>query len=913
METIHRFSSLRERLDHAFLADKLRDAKSYKRIAGYFRSSILELVGEEIGNIPNVRIVCNSELDPHDIIVSQAAREAALKERWNQIPIETEALLYRAQYQKLYQLLVSGRVKIKVVPKSTVFVHGKAGVIELADGNKTCFLGSVNESLAAFSKNHEILWEDTSPEGCNWVEQEFEMLWERGYDLPEAIITEVRRIGERIEVRFDELAPNEIPAAAMVESPIYRGGEQLQPWQRSFVSTFLQHRTVYGKARLLIADEVGLGKTLSLATAALVASLLGDGPVLILCPATLTFQWQAEINDRLGVPAAVWASNAKQWIDPSGRALPSRGVEDIARCPFQIAIVSTGLIVHGADEALALASLKFGTIILDEAHKARLRGGLGKSPEPNNLLSFMRDVARNTRHVLLGTATPIQTTVRELWDLLAMLNQGAEFVMGRDYVSSWINWEETHPVIIGNAGVTDEETAWNLLKAPLPSRDTPMMDADARQLIRVIRNDLQIPDATFFTDAGVTALGRMTRSLDLRRILDTDFFRRNNPFIRHVVIRRREILEREGLLEKIAVSVHPDPHARQGRYPGVVFEGLGLMTNHSFELAYAAAEGFVTELGKRTKGAQLLRSVFLQRICSSFESGRLTVSRMLKKQLDAHQDDELQREEQKVLDTLTDKEMELLRTIQDELSRGEAVDPKLNAVKLFLQQFRSDGQTWAEWGCIVFSQYYDTANWVALELSTVFPDRTVAVYAGSGKSGLYRENRFVNVDRDHIKKLVKEREVSLVVATDAACEGLNLQTLGTLINIDLPWNPARLEQRLGRIKRFGQARKTVDMLNLTYHATRDEDVYAKISERLRDRFDIFGGLPDCIEDDWIEDFEGFAALADTHLHMREQVTNIFESTWAQTMNPDGERWDECSRVLSRKDVYEMMSRPWGRR
>src|SRR5438034_10017849 len=53
------------------------------------------------------------------------------------------------------------------------------------------------------------------------------------------------------------------------------------------------------------------------------------------------------------------------------------------------------------------------------------------------------------------------------------------------------------------------------------------------------------------------------------------------------------------------------------------------------------------------------------------------------------------------------------------------------------------------------------------------------------------------------------RDIRLVVATDAACEGLNLQTLGTLINVDLPWNPSRLEQRLGRIKRFRSEERRV--------------------------------------------------------------------------------------------------------
>jgi len=54
MNTLNRFSSRRERLDHAFLAQRLKGAKSYRRIAGYFRSSIFELVGEEIAAIPKV-------------------------------------------------------------------------------------------------------------------------------------------------------------------------------------------------------------------------------------------------------------------------------------------------------------------------------------------------------------------------------------------------------------------------------------------------------------------------------------------------------------------------------------------------------------------------------------------------------------------------------------------------------------------------------------------------------------------------------------------------------------------------------------------------------------------------------------------------------------------------------------------
>ncbi len=81
----------------------------------------------------------------------------------------------------------------------------------------------------------------------------------------------------------------------------------------------------------------------------------------------------------------------------------------------------------------------------------------------------------------------------------------------------------------------------------------------------------------------------------------------------------------------------------------------------------------------------------------------------------------------------------------------------------------------------------------------MLPGEPVGVYAGTGKSGLFRGDDFASVEREDLKAAVKKREIRLLVATDAACEGLNLQTLGTLINVDLPWNPSRLEQRLGRI------------------------------------------------------------------------------------------------------------------
>jgi superfamily II DNA/RNA helicase len=234
-------------------------------------------------------------------------------------------------------------------------------------------------------------------------------------------------------------------------------------------------------------------------------------------------------------------------------------------------------------------------------------------------------------------------------------------------------------------------------------------------------------------------------------------------------------------------------------------------------------------------------------------------------------------------------------------------DPKLRAIRYYLKE-----EGWLELGCIIFSQYYDTARWVADALAAELPGETIGLYAGADRSRLYREGQAVGIAREALKRMVADHDIRIMVATDAACEGLNLQTLGTLINVDLPWNPTRLEQRIGRIKRFGQARSTVDMLNLVHQGTVDETVYERLSERMRNRYDLFGGLPDTIKDDWIEDIETLGEKMDQYIEERRQATG-FDLRYNDTIKPSDDAWRDCAAVLARRDFENLMRQGWRRR
>ena len=76
------------------------------------------------------------------------------------------------------------------------------------------------------------------------------------------------------------------------------------------------------------------------------------------------------------------------------------------------------------------------------------------------------------------------------------------------------------------------------------------------------------------------------------------------------------------------------------------------------------------------------------------------------------------------------------------------------------------------------------------------------------------------------------------------------------------------------------------MLNLVYHGTQDEQVYRAISRRMKDRYDIFGGLPDAIEDDWIESAEKLEEMMDSYIHLRQAARDVFELRYQDTIRAD---------------------------
>jgi superfamily II DNA or RNA helicase len=135
---------------------------------------------------------------------------------------------------------------------------------------------------------------------------------------------------------------------------------------------------------------------------------------------------------------------------------------------------------------------------------------------------------------------------------------------------------------------------------------------------------------------------------------------------------------------------------------------------------------------------------------------------------------------------------------------------------------------------IIFSEHRDTLNYLHQKIAGVMGDTStdsiVTIHGGTHRDERRRLQALFRSDPD----------IRVLVATDAAGEGVNLQNANLMVNYDLPWNPNRLEQRFGRIHRIGQ-QEVCHLWNLVAKETREGDVYFRLLEKLRVESDALNG------------------------------------------------------------------------
>ena len=873
-----------------FYVPALEDAERYDRLTGYFNAGALALAARGIeGLVRNggrMRLVVGCTLGPPEIEAIE--RGEALREQVDKhltsLPLAPPDADAADALELLAWMVGRGHLDVKVavpcdgggrpIHDSAIF-HEKAGIIEDRVGNRIAWTGSLNETAAGWRRNWESISVYTSwgpePERVNGEERNFARLWAGQsarvivLDVPEAMRLDLMRF-----------MPDDLPArlrgagAGQADRPGGDAGQPEPPPQppprptpidrRNFVWAFIREAPGLGRGgarvgeataavipwphqvraferlysdwppKLLIADEVGLGKTIQAGMLLRQAWLSGRAKrILVLAPKAIVGQWQIELREKFNLNWPIYdGRKLVRYPSPALRGQHEREVERSEWHREPVVIASSHLMRrHDRAAALLEEAEPWDLVVLDEAHHARRRSaGAAREGGPNALLALMRTLKDRTQGLVLLTATPMQVHPIELWDLLNLLGLPPEWTA--DAFLRFFD-DVDHPSPSPEA----MERMAELFRAVERDRGEVTSDAASRliglsalktrKVLRALRDPAGIPRRQLETAERRAALAIM----------------RGYTPIRHLVSRHtRELLRRyfeAGMLTtRIAKRQVEDRFIDMTAVEQDIYEAVEDYIASTWNQASAterSAVGFVM-------------TIYRRRLASSFRALRSTLERHLDAiesdgqaqlvGLDEDTPDDETADEIPDAEEVAEIERQALAAeeqadIERLLDRIRACPPdsKLTALKEALAKVREGGYEQA----MVFTQYTDTMDFLRDELRR---DGGMQLMCFSGRGGEIptADGAWRRIGRDDAKRRFRLGEADVLLCTDAAAEGLNFQFCGALVNYDMPWNPMRVEQRIGRIDRLGQRHPVIRIVNLHYEGTVETDVYRALRSRI---------------------------------------------------------------------------------
>lgn len=528
---------------------------------------------------------------------------------------------------------------------------------------------------------------------------------------------------------------------------------------------------------LLIADEVGLGKTIE---AGLIWTELRSRydmrRLLVVCPAVLREKWRDELYEKMGVEANIVDSQEV-----------FRHLQDTERRRRGFALIASlqGLRPGGdwekeKDPTTQTLSTKLAhflreneneerlidLLVIDEAHYLR-----NPETQTNQLGQLLRNVSE---YYVFLTATPLHTQNQNLFSLLHLLDPDT-FLRLSDFSDIL---EANRPLIKARDYVLSSTSSKEELIALLDNaRNHPLLRG-SQQLANLCLELTQLTDISSYE----------TRTHIAYRL-------ENINLLGHTVTRtrKRDVKEKRVIREPYSFPINLTPAERS-------FYDL------------------VTEVTKKYADEQGINQQFLlstpQRQVSSSMVASLRNWKQKKWELDAWEEEESDLES--LLGPLT---QQIVKRIPQEVDLGdlEVYDSKYQRLKEDLAEFFSQQPSEK---IVLFSAFHATLDYLE------------ECFQKDGFSTLVLKGGQRESKHETIARFRDPMGPSILLSSEVGGEGVDLQFSRVIINYDLPWNPMRVEQRIGRIDRLGQKAEKVSIWNLFYNDTIDSRIYERLYERL---------------------------------------------------------------------------------
>ncbi len=519
-----------------------------------------------------------------------------------------------------------------------------------------------------------------------------------------------------------DLNPHQIEAAAFALSALPTGGA-------------------------VLADEVGLGKTVEAGLVLAQLAAEGRGRILILVPSSLRAQWRDELRSKFALDSEVVDGERARAAEKHGLRLNPFDTGGIVICSHQFAALR-------ADQ---LERVPWDLAVIDEAH--RLRNAYKRDHKTGQAL---RKALRKCPKLLL-TATPLQNDLMELLGLTAFIDDAL------------LGPEEAFRLQYATGEMTEEKAA------DLQARLAPVV-------VRTLRR--QVKEYVKFT---------------ARRSLVEDFA--PTPREQELYDRVSEYLRRE--------DTYAIPPGRRALF---VLVYRKILASSSFALSHTL-EKLADALDEKLAGAECAAQASLELELAGFEDELEELPE------DAY---DYQSPSGPVAVAKMKAELQELRDCA-RLARGITSNAKCDALVRGVDRAFTVARAcgWPQ-KAVIFTEFRRTQDYLARLLES----KGYSVTCLSGDCG----------GADKRQGLVEEfrHESQILIMTEAGAEGLNLQFCNLVVNFDLPWNPQRVEQRIGRCHRYGQQRDVLVLNFLNRQNAADARLYDLLSQKLALFDGVFG-------------------------------------------------------------------------
>ncbi|MFC1737975.1 SNF2-related protein [Planctomycetota bacterium] len=524
----------------------------------------------------------------------------------------------------------------------------------------------------------------------------------------------------------------------------------------------------------LLADEVGLGKTIEAGIVLSQKWAERKHKILIIVPSSLRKQWYQELRDKFFLPSHILEARAFNMAIKQGRTNPFDR-NDIVICSYHFA----------RNKAEFVVGVKWDLVVFDEAHHLR-----NVYKTSNKIARTLKEILHGTPKILL-TATPLQNSLLELYGLTSFID---EYAFG-DLKSFRAQY----------ARLTDEQT-YSELKARL----TPICK---RTLRRQVLEYIQYTNRTPITQEFVP-----TKEEQILYEMVSEYLRRD--------------------------SLWALPASQRSLMTLVLRK---LLASSTFAIA-----GTLDSLVRKLKARLKENENAIQQAAEELEEDFELLDELEDEWEDQQEEFEpLSKEDVKAIeDEIAD--LEAFRDLAASITENAKGQVLTKALEIGFEKAQQVG---AAKKAIIFTESRKTQNYLLGLLSETEYAGKIVLFNGSNNDikskEIYTAWKEANKDSDRVtgsraadirSALVDyfRDEAQIMIATEAAAEGINLQFCSHVVNYDLPWNPQRIEQRIGRCHRYGQKYDVVvvNFLNKTNAA--DQRVYELLSEKFRLFSGVFG-------------------------------------------------------------------------